>query len=51
LKLQQIADQDALVDLLFEGLSGLERQFVLNKENRDVLKESTDQLAKTEEYN
>ena len=46
LKQQQIADQDALVDLLFEGLSGLERQFVLNKENRDVLKESTDQLAK-----
>ena len=46
LKKQQIGDQDALVDLLFEGLSGLERQFVLNKENRDVLKESTDQLAK-----
>jgi hypothetical protein len=46
LKKQQIGNQDALVDLLFEGLSGLERQFVLNKENRDVLKESTDQLAK-----
>ena len=49
LKQQQIADQDTLVDLLFEGLSGLEKQFVLNKENRDVLKESTEQLAKQRE--
>jgi hypothetical protein len=46
LKEIEIGDQDALVDLLFEGLSGLERQFVLNKENRDVLKESTNELIK-----